>query len=114
MKTNSKQVTEAIKKHILDSVYDFEGQPFENFEDCKKHVKNEFERVANYPYNLKRIPNTQERFSDYLNGAPFNFLMYYFDMKEFLNGLGINPEGKEYSDEKSAKLYHYLIFKQVI
>ena len=55
----------------------------------------------------------QERFSDYLNNGVFNFHIYFDDIKEFLNGLGINPEFKEYPDEKSLKLYHYLIFREI-
>jgi 5-formaminoimidazole-4-carboxamide-1-beta-D-ribofuranosyl 5'-monophosphate synthetase len=113
MKTNSKEVKELIKKHILESVSNNEGKYFTSLNELKEHVKNEFNRVANYPANLRQFPNNQDRFSDYLNGLPFNFLFYYSDINDFLNSLGINPENKEHSDEKSVKLYHYLIFREI-
>ncbi len=108
-----KQVKEAIKKHILECVTNEDGETFNSFKEAAERLKNEFERVADYPSNLKKLPNKQYRFSDYLLGIPFNFEYTYYGIKEFLNGLGINPEGKDYPDDKSLKLYHYLIFKQV-
>lgn len=113
MKTNNKEVRQAIKKHILDCVYDFEGNEFPDFDSAKNHLSNEFGRVANYSHNIRRIPNDQERFSDYLCGIPFNFEYMNCSIKEFLDSLGINPGGKEYTDEQSMKLYHYLIYKEI-
>lgn len=113
LSTNSKEVAQQIEAHILQSVYNLDGDNFPTIKDAAKHIKAEFNRVANYPYNLQRIPNEQQRFSDFMNGLPFNFYFYYSDVKEFLNGLGINPDGKEYKDDKSLALYHYLIFKAV-
>lgn len=113
LKTNSKEVRAEVRKHILDSVYDFEGQAFETFEDAKNHINNEFNRVANYARNIKVFPNNQDRFSDYLNGAPFNFCIYYSEINEFLDSLGINPENKEFSNNLILKKYHYLIYKEI-
>jgi hypothetical protein len=114
MKTNSKEVRNAIKTHILECVYNFEGEEFKTIKEACTHMYNEFERVANYPTNIHNIPNDQKRFSDYLNGLPFNFLFYYSDVKDFLNGLGINPNGKEFTDEETIKRYHYLIYSEMI
>lgn len=113
MKTNSKEVRNEIIAHILQNVRDYEDNQFTDIQEAKNHVKKEFERVANYPYNLKKFPNNQDRFSDYLCGLPFNFLFYNSDIQEYLNSLGINEQGKEYSDEKSLKLYHYLIYREI-
>jgi hypothetical protein len=38
-----------------------------------------------------------------------SFLCYHYDVKQFLNRLGINPNKKEYTDEQSWKLYTHLI-----
>ena len=114
MRTNSKQVREAIKLHILESVTDANGNYFETLNDACVRLYSEFLRVANHPYNLKRIPNDQERFSDYLNGLPFNFLFSYYEIQEYLNSLGINPENKEYSGQQSTHLYHYLIYAETL
>lgn len=113
MKTNSKQVREQIRQHILDCVYDYMEQEFPTFEQALDHLVNEFKRVANYPNNLKLIPNDQERFSNYLCGLPFHFEYSHAGIVEYLNSLGINPEGKEFSNDKSMHLYHYLIFKEL-
>ena len=40
------------------------------------------------------------------------FLVYYDDITEYLNSLGINPENKEYSNEKSWELYKHLIARE--
>ena len=114
MKTNNKIVRNLMKQHILNSVINCEtGDYFNTFEEVKTYIQSEFNRVANYPYNLKCFPNQFNRFADYLNGAPFNFEIYYYDINEFLNSLGINPEGKAYTDEKSNTLYHKLIYKEL-
>ena len=113
IRTNSIVVREQVKKHILECVLDENENEFNIFPLLQDYVRSEFNRVANYPNNLKRIPNKQDRFSDYLNGLPFSFEYYYDGVKDFLNGLGINPTNKEYSDSDSIKLYHYLIFKEI-
>ena len=113
MKTNSKQVKELIKKHILECITDANENNFETFADAKEYIKKEFDRVANYPNNIKHYPNEQARFSDYLCGLPFNFEYTFFDIAEYLNNLGINPENEEFSSAKSLHLYHYLIYKEI-
>lgn len=113
MKTNSKIVKALIDNHILECVTDENGQNYTLLADAKNRLNNEFKRVANYPYNLQKFPNNQDRFSDYMQGIPFNFEYSYYEIGEFLNSLGINPENKSYSDDKKLKLYHYLIFKQL-
>ena len=113
MKTNNKAVKAQLKAHILESVLNEYGKYFSTFSDAQNHVKQEFNRVANYTYNLHKLPNNQDRFSDYLCGLPFNFHYYFDDIKNYLNSLGINPERKEFSDDKSLKLYHLLIYKEI-
>ncbi len=112
-KTNSNHVRTQIRAHILDRVNDNEGEPFPNIAEAAAHVRAEFERVAGYAHNLRRFPNAQERFHDYLMGLPFSFEFYTQAIIDFLNGLGINPEGREFAPDKSARLYSYLIYKEV-
>ena len=110
---NSKEVKEAIKKHILDCVYDYNENEFNTLEEAKKHLNAEFERVSGHAYNLKRFPVKQDRFADYLAGIPFWFEFETYKIQEFLNGLGINPEGKSYDVNKVWNLYSYLIFREL-
>lgn len=113
MRSNSKEVREKIKAHILECVYDENDMNYSDFAKAKKRVLNEFVRVANHPYNMKRLPDNQERFSDYLNAIPWDFYFYTRDIKNFLNSLGINPSNKEFDSEKSLKLYHNLIWREI-
>ena len=113
MKTNSKQVREKIRLHILDCVTDDYGNTYATFEEAAARLRNEFNRVANHPHNLRRFPNAQYRFHDYLMGIPFDFEFMDHKITEFLESLEINPDGEEYDAEKSASLYSYLIFKEI-
>lgn len=113
MKANNKAVRAQIRAHILENVLNEEGQYFSTFSEAQNYVKQEFNRVANHPYNLHKLPNNQDRFSDYLCSLPFNFHYYFDDIKNYLNSLGINHENKEFSNDKSLKLYHLLIYKEI-
>ena len=113
MKTNNKEVKNAIRAHILESVTDDSGETFPTLEGAIVRLKGEFERVANYPANLRRFPNNQERFHDYLMGLPFGFEYETHAIVSFLDSLGVNPQGEAFNAEKSARLYTYLIFKEV-
>ncbi len=109
MRTNSKEVRKRIRQHILDCVYNYDENKFKTFDEAKAHLGFEFNRVANYENNIQRIPNNQDRFSDYLLGLPFYFEYTYVGIENYLNSLGV----KSSSDDKNIKLYHYLIFREV-
>jgi hypothetical protein len=113
VRSNSNQVREKVRQHILESVYDYDENEFDNFNDASQHLTSEFKRVADYPNNISRYPNNQKRFKDYLQGVPFNFYIYNDDVEDFLNGLGINPQNKKYSSDQMWDLYSYLIWKEV-
>lgn len=90
--TNSNEVRKALQQHIL-SYYD-------NIEDLKRDIDNlKDARLGNY---------TIYQASAYMVQGG-NFLIYNGDVRDFLNSLGINPQGKEYSDQKSWDLYKHLI-----
>jgi hypothetical protein len=96
MRSNTKVVRSLVKAHILDTI----------------------ESVETLKANLKAVggtPNTQTTYQQakYLveGGA---FLVYYQDIKEFLNGLGINPNNKEYSNSQSWDLYRHLIASEIV
>ena len=114
MRTNSKEVRNAIKNHILECVYDYSEKNFSTLKEACNHLYNEFDRVANYAYNKKRIPNEQKRFEDYLRGIAFNFLYADEDLETFLNSLEINKDGKKYEPSKMWNLYAYLIYSETL
>jgi|688.fasta_scaffold1140117_1 hypothetical protein len=112
LSTNSKEVKEAIKKHIIECVYNYEEKEFNTFEESAKHLYEEFKRCTEGDGYL-RNKSEQEKFSYWLTGLPFHFHYSNFDIENFLNSLGINPEGKIYEFEKMQHLYHYLIFREM-
>ena len=114
MKSNSKQVRNEINLHILENVTDYNGNTFTTIQAAANHLNSEFMRVANYPYNLAKFPNNQDRFSDYLFGLPFGFHFSNYDITNYINSLGLNSSAKSYPIEKTIKLYHYLIFSQTL
>ena len=112
-KTNSKHVKNLVKQYILETVYNDNENVFSSFKDAANHLNNDFKRVANHPYNLKRLPNNVDRFLDYIQGLPFWFPQYDDDIKDFLNSLGINNENKEYSSSKMWNLFALLIYREI-
>ena len=114
MRTNSKQVRNAIKNHILECVYDYSENSFATLKEACNHLYNEFDRVSNNAYNKKIIPNEQKRFEDYMQGAQFHFHYTNEDLENFLNSLGVNKEGKKYEPSKMWNLYAYLIFSETL
>jgi hypothetical protein len=113
LSTNSKEVKEAIKKHIIDCVYNYDEKEFNTIQEAAKHLYNEFKRCTEGDGFL-RNKSDQDKFSYWLTGLPFHFHFSYFDIENFLNSLGINPEGKTFDNDKSQKLYHYLIYRETI
>ena len=72
LRTNTRQYIGNINKYILDCI----ENPDEEITSAQGKINylfNEFERVANYPNNIRNIPNRQDRLADYLMGLPFNF-----------------------------------------
>ena len=114
MKTNSKEVRNAIKTHILECVYNYSENNFATLEEACSHLYNEFNRVANDENNKKRIPSEQKRFEDYLQWIPFHFHYTNEDLENFLNSLGINKEGKKYEPSKMWNLYACLIYSETL
>ena len=114
MKTNTKEVRNAIRNHILECVYDYSENNFATLEEACSHLYNEFNRVANDANNIKRIPNEQKRFEDFLQGIPFHFHYTNEDLENFLNSLVINKEGKKYEPCKMWNLYSHLIYSETL
>ena len=78
LKTNSRKYQENFKKYIL-SVIDSEDLPSETMTDKEKinFVMDRFTNEHDFEYNKRKIPNTQERFGDWLQGGALNIPMYY-------------------------------------
>ena len=90
MRTNTKIVSNKIQKHILE---------YYTINELKEQVKV-----------FDNLPTTYHALQEMVQSGCF--LIYYQDVQDFLNGLGINPEGKEYPNEKSWELYKHLIARE--
>jgi len=101
MRTTTKQVKEQIQKHIKE--YFSQDYGFES----DNAVDNIKQQLKSFDY----IPSTYNQAMELVNGG--TFLCYHSDIKDFLNGLGINEDKKEYSSEKSWKLYSHLIAREI-
>tara|TARA_R100001443_G_scaffold91549_1_gene98188 strand:- start:12792 stop:13214 length:423 start_codon:yes stop_codon:yes gene_type:complete len=113
MRTNNKKVRENVRKHILESMHDYNEESFKSFDDAREYLVKEFIRVYNHQYNKNRWPNNQDRFQNYLMGIVFNFKFTDYDIEKFLNGLGINPKEKKYTGEQMWRMYAYLIWREI-
>lgn len=80
-RTNTNDFLNLIKTDLLNWI-DFEDLPSETEKDKLNSLYEEFKRVANHPYNLKRFPNETNRFADYLSGLPIAIPFYYYDIIE--------------------------------
>lgn len=111
LNTNSKEVKDAIKKHILECVHDYDTEEvFNSLQEAKTYLYNEFNRVANYPINIHNIPNEQNRFQDFMQGCVFWFEFEDYKIEQFLNSIGIL---KEFKAGEAWRLYAYLIFREL-
>jgi len=105
MKTNTKAVRNLVRKHIHESVLNGKSEKYPDIETACREVRKGFD--------VYRASYRDSKFSSYLYALPFNFLFTCSDINSFLNGLGINPTGREFSCEKSSELYALLILKEI-
>lgn len=104
MKSTTKQVKQLINDHIL-SYFDQDHYGSDNPDATA--LDNLKEQVSVFDY----MPTVYAAGKYMAEGG--TFLIYYTDQREFLDSLGINPDGKEYSDRKVFEQYCHLIGRQV-
>lgn len=111
MKTNSKEVKDAIRKTLLDSI---------NFEHLPKtylSLWNEFNRVAMHRYNIQKMTIGQTSqfalFREYLEGLPIALPYYNQDIVDTMqNEWGLmQPVNKDDSD--SIDLFYHLLYREL-
>ena len=102
MKTTDKQVVKQLHEHILENF----GADFGWDSDDK--LSNLTEQIQ---YMRHPNENTYDAATRLVEGC--TFLVHYHDVSDFLNSLGINPEGKEYSNEDSWTLYTHLLAREI-
>jgi hypothetical protein len=98
----------------------------EEFEERAEYQNKQWTRTVGdrtVPYTAHELLNEQiqamkygdkttyQTALDYVEGG--SLLVYYYDVQQFLDGLGINPTGKEYTNEKSWRLYCHLVAREI-
>ena len=101
MKSTTTSVKNKINEHILSYFDKDMGGDSDNTLDNLKQQLKSFDYMP----------------TDYAKGVYMaeggTFLIYYVEQRDFLNSLGINPDNKEYSDNKVFEQYCHLIGRQV-
>ena len=79
LRTNSKEYRKNIESYIFNCI-NSEDKELLTLEDKVNYAMEEFDRVSNYPYNMNKLPNNQDRLKDYLQGLPFDFAYSNYDI----------------------------------
>jgi len=74
LRTNTKEYIKREQKYLLDRIENWYFENIENFDNLSdkerlNYLMAELRRGSDYPYNMNRIPNHQERLADHLLGS---------------------------------------------
>ena len=110
LRSNSKEVKEAIKLHLIE-ISKNDDVKIETVEQAKDYI------VKRFNLEVLRFARTgeplQKMFTDWLNGLALHTYFYTNDIINYLNDIGLYGKNKKQEQEQAADLYHYLIFKEV-
>src|SRR5690554_4416011 len=110
LRTNSKEVREAIRLHLIEIAQN---------DDVKVETVNEaINYIVNRFYNEmikhnKHYNNVQDLFIYWISGLSLNTYYMTDDIINYLHSIGLHGKDEQQERQKSADLYHYLIFKEV-
>lgn len=96
MRSTKKEVIEKIQAHILEC---YEERGIEGIREDMEAVK--YGNMGDY-----------QAIKSLVDGGAFE--VYHVDVQNFLNGLGINEEKKEYDTVESWELYKHLIAREAL
>jgi hypothetical protein len=110
LRTNSKKVKEAIKLHLIE-ISENDDVEVETVNQAINYIIDKFYNEM-IKHN-KHYNNVQDLFIYWLNGLALHTYYYTDDIINYLHSIGLYGKDEEQEREKSADLYHYLIFKEV-
>ena len=100
LRTNTKKYQENFKNYFLEVLKndsDFFPKYIKTDKDRINYVFVSFDRTYNYLNNIRRTPNYQLRFAEWLQGLPLNIPYTYYDIIELAKKL---LETDQVKDEK--------------
>lgn len=114
LKTNSKVYRERIYTFLLESIEfeDLEGAEITNRQKID-YFFSEFESIANYPNNIRKFPNEQNRLADYLQGLPSSLQIpfYNYDILNLVKELhGVKELTEKQEDTILANYWNHISF----
>lgn len=110
LRTNSKEVKEAIKLHLIEISQD-DDVKIETVNQAINYIVDRFyNEMLRYDKSNKSI---QDLFTYWLSGLSLNTYYMTDDIINYLHGIGLYGKNEQQEQEKSADLYHYLIFQEV-
>ena len=110
LRTNSKEVREAIRLHLVE-ISQNDDVAVETVEQAINYIVDRFIIEAlKYDKSNKSI---QELFIYWLSGLSLHTYYYTDDIINYLHSIGLYGKDEEQEQEKSVNLYYYLIFKEV-
>lgn len=110
LRTNSKEVREAIRLHLIEIAQNDDVE-VETVNQAINYIVNKF-YIEMIKHN-KHYNNVQDLFTYWLNGLALHTYYYTDDIINYLHSIGLYGKDEKQEQEKSADLYHYLIFKEV-
>lgn len=110
LRSNSKEVKEAIKLHLIE-ISSNDDVKVETVDQAIKYIGDRFyNEMLRHNNNVKNI---QDLFVYWLSGLSLNTYYMTDDIINYLHSIGLYGKDEKQEQEKSADLYHYLIFKEV-
>ena len=110
LRTNSKEVRDAIRLHLIEiSQNDYEEVETVN-QAINYIVERFYDEILRYDKSNQSI---QDLFIYWLNGLALHTYYYTDDIIKYLHSIGLYGKDEQQEQEKSANLYHYLIFREV-
>ena len=109
VRSNSKEVKEAIKLHLIE-ISSNDDVKVETVEQAKNYIKERFNiEVLRFARTGEPL---QKMFTDWLNGLALNTYYMTDDIINYLHSIGLHGKNEQQEQEKSADLYHYLIYRE--
>lgn len=110
LRTNSKEVREAIKQHLIE-ISQNDYVEIETVNEAINYIVDRFydEMIK----HNKHYNNVQDLFIYWLNGLALNTYYMTDDIINYLHSIGLYGKDEQQERQKSANLYHYLIFQEV-
>ena len=111
LKSNSKEVREAIKRHLIE-ISQNDDVEIETVEQAIKYIGDRFITEMLKNNNSVRM-NIQDLFIYWLSGLALHTYYMTDDIIKYLHSIGLYGKDEKQEQEKSADLYYYLIFREV-